>query len=808
MRAGFAPFHYLLLALILTLAGCSSTSEDENGLDTSNLVTTPETAGATQEAAQQAINDAGLRLGTITSQSSDTVSIDLVIGTVPAAGLSVPAGSRVNLVVSSGSANVVVPMTAGTTSATAQTLITDAGLVVGDIANEASDTVPTGEVIRTTPEAGSTVARDTPIRIVVSTGPASISVPAVTNLTEAAAASDLTDAMLQVGDVTGAPSDIVPAGRIVSQEPVAGAMVSANTAVDLVVSLGPSNITTPDTVGLTEGAAITAITNAGLTVGATTGQASVDVPAGSVISQEPAAGTLVALTMPVDLLLSLGPDPVPVPFIVGLTEASALAVLLNAGLEPGVISRVFNNNIPLGEVISQATPTGTLVAPDTTLDFVVSLGPPVPTPNVVGLTQADAETAITGAQLTVGEITEANDFNVPAGSVISQDPGAGTNVPVGASVDLVISIGPPTVVTPNVVGQSQANATMTLDAAELVVGNVMQQESVSVPAGDVISQNPTAGTVAIVGSSVNLVVSSGPPPMVIVPDVVGQTEAQATSALTGAGLNVGTVTEQNDNTIPDGSIISQNPVGGASVMAGSAVSLVRSIGPLVDAFSDEFGTDTLSDWSLRHQVEGTAAQYTLLDIAQTTPGLLTIEPTQTPGWFASGDGPLIFKNLTGNFSVHTRVTADSVATPGQPPTSDFNSAGLMARNATGASGPENYVMLNIGRQDNRVAGGVGSETKTTVDSGSTLFIDAGSNEGSLILCRVGDQIHSFRWLTSDSQWVATNTATRPDLPATLQVGMVVNAFSAPADLRAEFEFIRLLATPSSVNDCTAGATGG
>ena len=61
------------------------------------------------------------------------------------------------------------------------------------------------------------------------------------------------------------------------------------------------------------------------------------------------------------------------------------------------------------------------------------------------------------------------------------------------------------------------------------------------PAGSVISQNPVAGTQVATGSAVNLVVSTGPP-LVAVPNVVNQTQAAATTAITGAGLVVGTVT--------------------------------------------------------------------------------------------------------------------------------------------------------------------------------------------------------------------------------------------------------------------------
>lgn len=738
MTAAAARIRLGLLALLLALGACSPTSGD--GPEAPPTVVVPETAGSGVSDARQAIRDAGLRVGATNDRSSDTIPIGSVIGTVPAAGTSLAPNSLVDIAVSTGSANVSVPVTAGRTAGEAETLIIDAGLAVGGIVDEASDTVPVGEVIRTVPRGGESVARGSSVRIDVSTGPANISVPAVTNLAEAAAVADIEAATLVVGTITGEADDMVPAGSVVSQDPVAGTMVSANTAVDLVISLGPADIATPQTVGLTEAAATTVLTGAGLAVGQVTRVPSVDFEAGSVVSQDPPAGTLVAATTAVDLVVSLGPDAVPVPFIVGVQEPQALDVLANAGLEPGVITREFSNTIPQGEVFRQGTPAGQLVAPDTALDFTVSLGPPIPTPNVTGLTRAEGEAALLAAELVVGDITEQSDANVPQGSIIGQDPAAGTNVPAGTPVDLVVS--------------------------------------------------------------------SGPPPAVVVPDVSGQTQAQAEAAIVGADLVVGTVTDQNDATIPAGSIISQTPAGGESVAQGSSVDLVRSLGPLTDTFSDEFSSDTLGAWQLRHVAEGGAPQYTVLDINQSTAGALTLEPTQTPGWFDDADGPFVFKELGGNFAVHTRVTADSVANPGQPPASNFNSAGLMARNAAGASGPENYVMLNVGRQDGRVAGGIGSETKTTIDSVSTLFIDAGSNAGSLILCRIGDVLHSFRWLTTDSDWVLLRSETRADLPSTLQVGMVVNAFDAPADLRAEFEFIRLLPAPTDVAGCTAGVAGG
>jgi len=115
--------------------------------------------------------------------------------------------------------------------------------------------------------------------------------------------------------------------------------------------------------------------------------------------------------------------------------------------------------------------------------------------------------------------------------------------------------------------------------------------------------------------------------------------------------------------------------------------------PIVTAaeFSDEFSVDSLSGWTLRHQAEGESAQYTLLDINQTNPGMLTIVPTSTPGWFQAAKAPLIYKRVTGNFSVETSVITHAESNPSLPPGSDFNAAGLMARYTTGNG--ENYVVV-------------------------------------------------------------------------------------------------------------------
>jgi hypothetical protein len=136
---------------------------------------------------------------------------------------------------------------------------------------------------------------------------------------------------------------------------------------------------------------------------------------------------------------------IPVPNVVGITQAAAEAAITAAGLAVGNVTTAFDPVVPAGSVISQLPAAGTEVAAGTPVALVVSLGPEpvlIPVPNVVGITQAAAEAAITAAGLVVGNVTTAFDPVVPAGSVISQLPAAGTEVAAGTPVALVVSLGP------------------------------------------------------------------------------------------------------------------------------------------------------------------------------------------------------------------------------------------------------------------------------------------------------------------------------------------------------------------------------
>ena len=178
---------------------------------------------------------------------------------------------------------------------------------------------------------------------------------------------------------------------------------------------------------------------------------------------------------------------------------------------------------------------------------------------------------------------------------------------------------------------------------------------------------------------------------------------------------------------------------------------------------------------------------------------MVIEPARS-GWFETSRGVLLYKLVEGDFVVQTHVNAGNTADRNLAPQTPFNSAGLMARNPASASGPENYVMYNVGFQRDDV--GVATEAKDTRDSVSELTFRNGFHSGVLVICRIGQTFEMWRRLDDEANWIQTNTFDRPDLPTTLQVGIVVNGFEPPVTITAEFDYVRFAAA-GSLDDCTA-----
>jgi beta-lactam-binding protein with PASTA domain len=302
-------------------------------------------------------------------------------------------------------------------------------------------------------------------------------VPNVEGLAQDDATTAITAAKLTVGTVTQQTRNTVAAGNVIFQDPASGNSVAQGSPVNLVISSGPQMVTVPNVEGLTQDDATTAITAAKLTGGTVTQQSSNTVAAGNVISQDPTSGSSVAQGSPVNLVISSGPQMMTVPNVEGLTQAAATTAITAAKLR-GAVTQQSSSTVATGNVISQDPASGNSVAQGSPVNLVISSGPPMVTvPNVEGLVQDAATTAITAVKLTGGTVTQQSSNTVAAGKVISQDPASGSSVAQGSPVNLVISSGPQMVTVPNVEGLTQDAATTAITAAKLIVGTITQQSS-------------------------------------------------------------------------------------------------------------------------------------------------------------------------------------------------------------------------------------------------------------------------------------------------------------------------------------------
>jgi len=272
--------------------------------------------------------------------------------------------------------------------------------------------------------------------------------------------------------------------------------------------------------------------------------------------------------------LAAGPGQnVDTPNLVGKTLEEAQGVLIaTTDTEQLTIAAgdpVFSETIPLGVIVSTDPQSGAGINPTGIITANISQGPErYSVPDVTGMTPQAATAAITAANLTLGGRTEAFDDNVATGQVAKTSPKIGSELKPGDRVDLVISKGPKPIEIPNVVGQKIKTAGANLSDLGLKVdrSNVFSE---SVEKNTVMSIKPKAGNTVASGSTVEVVVSKGPPP-VIVPNLVDMPRKKAIAALEKIGLRpkveVGAVAPLNR-------VISQSPAAGTQIPKGSTVTI-------------------------------------------------------------------------------------------------------------------------------------------------------------------------------------------------------------------------------------------
>jgi len=198
------------------------------------------------------------------------------------------------------------------------------------------------------------------------------------------------------------------------------------------------------------------------------------------------------------------------------------------------------------------------------------------TPDLTAMTVAQAADKARIDGLTTTVAGQAFDESVPAGRVLSTDPGIGDRILKNGQVELTVSKGKERYKIPKLAGSDAVVARDTLARLNLVVGSEAQKYSEAVAAGKVMSSAPGPGVVVKRGQVVNLTISRGPQP-IDVPNTTGQRLRDAARELGRLGFTVGT-TEEFSESVARGRVISQNPNSGER-FAKDKIELVVSKGP-------------------------------------------------------------------------------------------------------------------------------------------------------------------------------------------------------------------------------------
>ena len=201
---------------------------------------------------------------------------------------------------------------------------------------------------------------------------------------------------------------------------------------------------------------------------------------------------------------------VPVPDLVGMTEANATDAIVDAGLIPST-DEEFNATVDAGNVIRSDPSAGASVDPESRVNVTVSVGPAnvVLPDDLLGLTESSARDALEELGLRGGEVTEETSAEVADGRVSTTRPQAGQSVPVGSSVDLVLSNGRVTVplLTDRTVEQAQA---LLADPAVQLPFTVREVENSVVAPGVITAQSAPARSEVEQGTEVVLTVAKAP----------------------------------------------------------------------------------------------------------------------------------------------------------------------------------------------------------------------------------------------------------------------------------------------------------
>lgn len=229
---------------------------------------------------------------------------------------------------------LAAPDVTGVTQPEAEAAVGAQGFSLGEVSTANSLEVPSGTIISMDPPGGTRLAPGSTISIVVSSGPEMLTAPSLAGLDRGQAVTSISEARFRYDEGSDGSefSDTVAAGHVIRATTADGSalpqQMAEQSAIRLVVSLGE----VPTVTGLSESGALDALDAAGLTGSVVDRTHSSTVPQGVVISQRDSADPMVPGSA-VNLVVSLGPDLVEIPNVVGMKLEEAIATLQAAGFK-------------------------------------------------------------------------------------------------------------------------------------------------------------------------------------------------------------------------------------------------------------------------------------------------------------------------------------------------------------------------------------------------------------------------------------------------------------------------------------------
>jgi len=230
-----------------------------------------------------------------------------------------------------------------------------------------------------------------------------------------------------------------------------------------------------------------------------------------------------------------------------------------------------NRPSALGAVVTAAVTAATYLL----MHYAVAPRLPVPSsevPQLNGLTTEQARGQLGPLGLLLSIDGERPDEKAPPGTLVAQQPLAGSHLRRGSEVHAFLARAVTAATVPQLAGMTVAAAHEALEKAHLRPGNTTQASDEKVPAGSVVSSAPAAGASASPGAAVDLVVSSGPQASTV-PSVIGKRLSKAKELLEQAGFAAGNTRYGSHDDYESGTVIKQTPAAGTSAPKGTKVDL-------------------------------------------------------------------------------------------------------------------------------------------------------------------------------------------------------------------------------------------